>query len=285
MSALGGKRTSAPVGLKHEKLDPVRRMNTGIQSLSEREKETLRLLIRGHNAKSIAHSLGLSVHTVNDRLRDARRKLNVSSSREAARRLAESEQWSPYSIGGKELGVAGNAANVRWSGLPDHRQGRGKALTWLIGGILIMSLIIAAVMILSNLAGSNGTVSGTQAATSPASATSSESAALKSALEWVALVDQQRWEQSWGSAGTLFKSQVTAASWAASVQPVRKPLGAVSTRTLQSAKKHSSLPGAPAGEYEMVEFKTSFANKKNALETVVLTREISGWKVIGYFVR
>lgn len=285
MTASGGKRTSAAVGLKHEALALVRRMNTGIEALSEREKKTLRLLIRGHNAKSIAHSLGLSVHTVNDRLRDARRKLNVSSSREAARRLAEFEQWSPYSVGGKELGVAGNAANVRWSGLLDHSQGRGKALTWLLGGILIMSLIIAAALILSNLAGSNGTVSDSPAAISPASATASASAPVQSALKWVALVDLQNWEQSWGSAGTLFKSQVTVASWAASVQPVRKPLGAVSTRTLQSATKHSSLPGAPAGEYEMVEFKTSFANKKNAVETVVLTRESSGWKVIGYFVR
>ena len=43
--------------------------------LSEREKEALRLLLVGHDAKSIATMLGLSVHTINDRLRDARRKL------------------------------------------------------------------------------------------------------------------------------------------------------------------------------------------------------------------
>ncbi len=54
--------------------------------LSEREKEALRLLLVGYDAKSIANTFGLSVHTVNDRLRDARRKLGVSSSREAARR-------------------------------------------------------------------------------------------------------------------------------------------------------------------------------------------------------
>lgn len=49
--------------------------------LSAREKEALRLLLVGHDAKSIANTLGLSVHTINDRLRDARRKLGVSSSR------------------------------------------------------------------------------------------------------------------------------------------------------------------------------------------------------------
>lgn len=281
MSALGGKRTLAGLGLSLEAHEHGRRMNTGIHALSEREKDTLRLLLNGHDAKSIARNLGLSVHTVNDRLRDARRKLGVSSSREAARRLAEFEQGSPNFLGGKQIGVAGNGLNLLWSDQPDYRQGRAKALTWLLGGILMMSLVIAAVLISSNFAGG----SGTRAVDSPATATASQSDAAISALKWVALVDLQKWEQSWSSAGTIFKSQVTAATWAASVQPVRKPLGAVTTRTFQSATKHSSLPGAPSGEYEMVEFKTSFANKKNAVETVVLVRESSGWKVIGYFVR
>ncbi len=34
-------------------------------------------------------------------------------------------------------------------------------------------------------------------------------------------------------------------------------------------KKHStSLPGAPDGEYVVIEFITSFSNKKSAIETV-----------------
>ena len=60
-------------------------MTGNLEALSEREKETLRLLLQGYEAKSIAKHLGLSVHTVNERLRASRRKLEVSSSREAAR--------------------------------------------------------------------------------------------------------------------------------------------------------------------------------------------------------
>jgi hypothetical protein len=41
----------------------------------------------------------------------------------------------------------------------------------------------------------------------------------------------------------------------------------------------------PDGEYEVVQFETSFANKAAAVETVVLSREKSGWKVDGYFIR
>ncbi len=54
--------------------------------LSDREREVLGLLLQGHEIKSIAAMLGFSVHAVNERLRDARRKLGASSSREAARR-------------------------------------------------------------------------------------------------------------------------------------------------------------------------------------------------------
>ena len=66
-------------------------VESGSWALSEKEKQTLRLIVRGHDAKSIARDLGLSVHTINERLRDARRKMAVSSSREAARLLLEVE--------------------------------------------------------------------------------------------------------------------------------------------------------------------------------------------------
>ena len=45
-------------------------MTEGIKALTDKEKETLRLILRGHDAKSSARELGLSVHTINERLRD-----------------------------------------------------------------------------------------------------------------------------------------------------------------------------------------------------------------------
>ena len=68
---------------------------TRLRSLTEKEKQTLRLIVCGHDAKSIARTLDLSVHTINERLRDARRKMAVSSSREAARLLLEAEGGTP----------------------------------------------------------------------------------------------------------------------------------------------------------------------------------------------
>ena len=70
-------------------------VDAGSWTLSEKEKQTLRLIVRGHDAKSIARTLGLSVHTINERLRDARREMAVSSSREAARMLLHSRAPEP----------------------------------------------------------------------------------------------------------------------------------------------------------------------------------------------
>jgi DNA-binding CsgD family transcriptional regulator len=261
-------------------------MNENLQALSAREKETLRLLLGGHDAKSIARHLGLSVYTVNERLRDARRKLGVSSSREAARILGVAERGAPDSLGDKEFGVAQAAPDMRRDGAPHRRQGAVYSVAWLSGGMLVMSLIVTAIVLSSALHG-NGAVTANHPSKPPVAAGQGpiESAGLASAQAWVVLLDAQRWEASWQMAATMFKSQLSAAQWTSTVKPVREPLGAVSSRVLDSATKSTSLPGAPAGEYEILQFRTRFANRPDAVETVILAHEGAAWKVAGYFIR
>lgn len=66
-------------------------------SLSERELEILRLLAAGHTVKSIAGKLGRTEASINERLRDARRKTGIGSSRELARLLDEQKIWDKNS--------------------------------------------------------------------------------------------------------------------------------------------------------------------------------------------
>lgn len=106
-----------------------------------------------------------------------------------------------------------------------------------------------------------------------------------SATAWVGLLDAGRWDESWQSAGSLFRSRMPQSRWTSTIQPVREPFGTVSSRSMQSVTDATSLPGAPDGHYQVVQFKTSFANKNDATETVVLACEPSGWKVSGYFIR
>ncbi|WP_126174173.1 helix-turn-helix domain-containing protein [Altericroceibacterium xinjiangense] len=259
-------------------------MRTGILTLTEREKETLRLLVSGHDAKSIARHLELSVHTVNERLRNARRKLDVSSSREAARLLAEAEQGPPDFLADTFFGVADEADDGPSSQKASSAHRAGHRLVWLSGGMFIMSLVIAAVALSSAFHG-NTTPDAAGSIRVSAVADASASASLSSAREWVSLLDRERWEETWRTAAALFKSQITASQWASTVQSVRQPLGPVSSRTFQSVTKANSLPGAPAGEYEILQFQTDFARKSGAIETVILARDPSGWRVAGYFIR
>ena len=115
--------------------------------------------------------------------------------------------------------------------------------------------------------------------------TASQQPDLQAANSWVGLVDAKRWDDSWAAAGTIFKSQMPQPRWATTIAPVREPLGPVSSRALKGVTKSKSLPGAPDGEYEIVQFETNFAKKAAAIETVVLSHEAAGWKVDGYFIK
>lgn len=64
-----------------------------LNALNNTEREVLRLLAEGHTAKSIAALTGRSTGAVNERLRDARRKTGVGSSRELARLLRNQINW------------------------------------------------------------------------------------------------------------------------------------------------------------------------------------------------
>lgn len=250
------------------------------EALTEREKETLRLLAAGHDAKSAAVALGLSVHTVNERLRSARRKLGVSSSRAAARRLLEVEGGAPQLLVDKTLGGAAAAPAVasRW------RSSMRRPLLWAagLGGLSMLALVAVAVAL-----GLNAPASAPAAAAPPPAVQTGpgQAEAAAAATAWLALLDRSDWTGSWEAASALFKTQVSSADWATTVGQVRGPLGAVTSRTPLAAEYSTALPGAPAGEYWVIQSSTAFANMATATETVILVREGGDWKVIGYFVR
>lgn len=71
-----------------------------LSRLNESETRVLRLLGEGHTAKTIATELGTTPAAVNERLREARRKTGVGSSRELARLLKTQESRD------EQIGVA-----------------------------------------------------------------------------------------------------------------------------------------------------------------------------------
>ncbi len=74
--------------------------------------------------------------------------------------------------------------------------------------------------------------------------------------------------------------------WVRTIEAVRRPLGDVVSRELRSADFTTTLPGAPDGEYVVVQLATEFENKASAVETVTPMKDPDGvWRVSGYFIR
>ena len=67
---------------------------------------------------------------------------------------------------------------------------------------------------------------------------------------------------------------------------MRRPLGNTLYRELKSYKYFTSLPGAPDGEYVVIQYKTRFENKEFAIETVTpMFDKDSSWRVSGYYIK
>jgi hypothetical protein len=113
-----------------------------------------------------------------------------------------------------------------------------------------------------------------------------EKKAVAAAAAWLAQVDQDQYAESWESAAAYFKNAVAKDAWLKSISAVRKPLGKLKSRQLKSQDYRTSLPGAPDGQYVIIQFDTSFDNKKSAVETVTPMLDKDGtWRVSGYFVK
>lgn len=97
------------------------------------------------------------------------------------------------------------------------------------------------------------------------------------AREFLALVEQKKWAESYAATGTAFRQLNTLQVWSDVSEQVHARYGKSVSRTLLSQE---NLPAPPAG-YEVVKFRTVYANKAEAVETVTLDREAGRWVVVG----
>jgi Protein of unknown function (DUF4019) len=67
---------------------------------------------------------------------------------------------------------------------------------------------------------------------------------------------------------------------------VRAPLGKTISRGLITKTYQTTLPGAPDGEYLVIQYQTSLQNKKEAIETITPMLDKDGkWRVAGYYIK
>ena len=108
-------------------------------------------------------------------------------------------------------------------------------------------------------------------------------AAVNVAQQWITLVDQGQYAESWSASGKLFQANMQQQQWVQTLTGARTPLGTVVSREVAGSEIRESLPGAPAGRYALVSFATNFQNKPDIIETVTMILEEDGqWRVVGY---
>lgn len=124
------------------------------------------------------------------------------------------------------------------------------------------------------------------AVTGVAEQSEKERVAVAAAEKWLALVDEGKWGESWKEGAEYFRNAVKQEQWDQALQAVRKPLGKLVSRKVKSTSFKTSVPGAPDGEYVVIQFETSFETKQSAIETVTPMMDKAGeWRVSGYYIR
>ncbi len=106
------------------------------------------------------------------------------------------------------------------------------------------------------------------------------------ARNWLKLVDSGNYAQSWDDTGNALKANVAREQWQELLARNRAPLGSVISRKLKSAEYTTQLPGAPEGQYVVLQYESGFEHKNSAIETVTPTLDKDGtWRVCLYTVQ
>jgi len=115
---------------------------------------------------------------------------------------------------------------------------------------------------------------------------SKQMSAISAAESFLQLVDAGRYAESWDVTSSFFKQQVSKQQWVNRLEDLKLTLGQTIKRKIKNQNFTTSLPDAPNGEYVVIQFSTSFTNKKSAIETVTPMFESDGeWRVTGYYIQ
>ncbi|NLF06780.1 MAG: DUF4019 domain-containing protein [Pirellulaceae bacterium] len=113
-----------------------------------------------------------------------------------------------------------------------------------------------------------------------------EKKALEAAENWLALIDSDQYTRGWETAAKQLSVSTPRREFIQTLNETRKPFGKVQSRKLVANTYTRSIPNGPDGQYVIIEFTTSFANKPEVSE--VVTMALNGddkWRVLGYHFR
>lgn len=271
-----------------------------IDALSEKEREALRLLLAGHDAKSSAQKLGVSHHAIHDRLRRAREKLGTTGSRQAALLLNEAEKATPNPIVHEPFGGEAIAPFAEDPSSADMKrpgsswwQGRSKGLIIMSVSVLIVAATIAitspgerarenAGAAEASTVGSEAVITfPTETATTvrPVQALAPTQARSGTAARaFMVLVDAGDAAASYEAAAPSFRDAHSFDLWRLGVA-IRASDGGAQRRALVGVQRDSN-PSNPQHEaLEILTFETLMLNGERKAERLVMALNDGRWQV------
>ncbi len=89
------------------------------------------------------------------------------------------------------------------------------------------------------------------------------------AARYLELLDQYRYEEAWQEMSTLFQALGNQNQWQRRQKTIRSTYGSLASRQFYRIDYRQSYSLSPDGQYVIVQFKSSYQNKAETIETVV----------------
>ena len=110
-------------------------------------------------------------------------------------------------------------------------------------------------------------------------------ATIAAANEFLEMVDNGRYDDSWQIADPFLQQKVPLEDWQAKLTRIRETFGPVSERTLEDVNFTAPAEELPESEFIMLEYETRFKQEeKSEVVTLVLGSD-NRWRVVGYFIQ
>lgn len=109
------------------------------------------------------------------------------------------------------------------------------------------------------------------------------SAARQAAEAWIQLLDQGKFDQAYQQLGPEAK-KISQEQWREQLAATRRKYGKLDSRIFQDTDYTTTLRGAPAGQYVILDYLCTFVSHRSSPETVVMAKTGTGWKVDGFSV-
>jgi hypothetical protein len=105
------------------------------------------------------------------------------------------------------------------------------------------------------------------------------------AMQFLQLIDAEKYAESWQSSAILMREKITEKDWVEKLTKARELSGAVVERVEESSSYSTSAKDSPDGEYIALTFESKYQKAESVSEYVTVMLEDGSWKVAGYFIQ